>query len=404
MVKKKSLLALLAFFNIFLCAYCQEENNNIIEGWQVLNYFVEDSKDILYCEVVIQSYSEKGEWENVRLIKAPATSSSVKISPLLEPGHYRYKVNSYDYIDRLYEGEQWYLFNIIKAQKPIINQITSNATHTATIYLEEENDGIFTVEGHNLFSAPKDKSSIEWTQYMLYLPKAKLVPLILEEDEKARHIKLQFDMKDIGLGHYKLVAKDASGLTSDDNEKSYITVKYKKWYDLDISLGYSISYIQQDSTFLDYTQAKFWPTGIYARACFLPIKKRWGYLGAGLKVNYCMTQSSTQNYDTKAQLFDIIMSLVYQKTFRKAKKQIATIELHAGGGVTGIKDLNFTFPNDYVSENLSSLNESVQGGIALQFYITKRIFLEATGDYTYSFLQDMKLGYITVALGIGYQF
>ncbi|WP_296706355.1 hypothetical protein, partial [Treponema sp. UBA7570] len=57
----------------------------------------------------------------------------------------------------------WFEFKIYKAYQPEILDIKSAANRSATLFLEEINDGVFNISGKNLFALPQNESDISFT-------------------------------------------------------------------------------------------------------------------------------------------------------------------------------------------------------------------------------------------------
>lgn len=389
---------------------------DIQDSWQILSWQEENKKYVQHYTIEIQVYDHKQkDYVRERIVETQDASTQIKLLPRLTRGEYRYRVISYDLINRPQTTSNWQEFSIIKAQSPQITNITSSVEGGDTVYLEEANDGIFTVTGHNLYApqsqnqGQQDKTqeqNLYATEYLLVGHNKTLTPVVLETDEKGHKIKLQFDMDDLGLGEYHLVATDKSGLKSsvDESAKNDITVKYKKWLDFDISLGYACPITLGDSTFLDYTDIKAWVQSGYIRASLLPIKRSFGYLGVGLFGTYSRAKSTLDFYDIESTLITAHFNFIYQYAFRHSRRQTFTFEAHIGAGLTSIRDLAFSFANGFTSEALNSTNPSVQVGLVLQAYLTRKLFLECGADYVMAFLSDMSLSFVTPTAGLGWQF
>ena len=144
------------------------------EKWQYLEWEEENPEYVLHYEVVIESFSEEaGSFEEIRRIMTEDNSSKVQINPLLAPGVYRYKVISYNLVDVPEVESSWFEFKIYKAYQPEILDIKSAANRSATLFLEEINDGVFNISGKNLFALPQNESDISFTEYALLNSKKK---------------------------------------------------------------------------------------------------------------------------------------------------------------------------------------------------------------------------------------
>ncbi len=379
------------------------------EQWQYLEWEEENPEYVLHYEVVIESFSEKtSTFEEIKRIMTEDNSSKIQINPLLAPGVYRYKVISYNLVDVPEVESSWFEFKIYKAHQPEITDIKSAANRTATLFLEEINDGVFNISGKNLFELPQSESEISFTEYALLNSRKKnsepIIPKILE-NEKNRRLKVQFDMKKLDVGKYSFVAADASGLKSGIDRRSEIEVKFKKRVDFDLSAGYVFPVVLYDGTFEKYLDTNLLPLSATARASFVPFKHRFGYFGA-----YSRIFADYNNYQIDGNLINADALFLYQLPVRvkfensEGRRHILTLELHGGAGVSFFNDLKFHFAHNIVSEPLNSLNLNAIFGGAVQFYITNRLYSELSVDCILAFLSDMDFGMILPSVSIGWQF
>ena len=384
------------------------------EMWQYLEWEEENPEYVLHYEVVIESFSEEaGSFEEIRRIMTEDNSSKVQINPLLAPGVYRYKVISYNLVDVPEVESSWFEFKIYKAYQPEILDIKSAANRSATLFLEEINDGVFNISGKNLFALPQNESDISFTEYALLNSKKKngepIIPEILE-NEKNRRLKVLFDMKKLDVGKYNFVATDASGLKSGVDRKSEIEIKFKKRVDFDLSAGYVFPVVLYDGTFEKYLDTNLLPLSATARASFVPFKHRFGYFGFGIFGSYSRIFADYSNYQIDGNLINADALFLYQLPVRvKSKKSekrrhILTLEVHGGAGISFFNDLKFHFEHDIVSEPLNSINLNAVFGGAVQFYITNRLYSEFSFDCVLAFLSDMDFGMILPSVSIGWQF
>lgn len=393
----------------------EEENEfSAQEMWQYLEWEEENPEYVLHYEVVIESFSEKtGAFEEINRIMTEDNSSKVQVNPLLAPGVYRYKVISYNLIDVPEVESSWFEFKIYKAYQPEVSDIKSAANRTATLFLEEINDGVFNISGKNLFELPQSDSDISFTDYALLNSKKKnaepIIPEILE-NEKNRRLKVYFDLKKLDVGKYNFVATDASGLKSNVDRRSEIEVKFKKRVDFDLSAGYVFPVVLYDGTFEKYLDTNLMPLSATARASFVPFKHRFGYFGFGIFGAYSRIFADYNNYQIDGNLINADALFVYQLPIRVKSKNsenrchILTLELHGGAGLSFFNDLKFHFEHDIVSDPLNSINLNAVAGGAIQFYITNRLYTEIAADYLMAFLDDMDFGMILPSISVGWQF
>ncbi len=385
------------------------------EQWQLLEWIEEDSDFVQYYEVIIERCNEKtGEYLEVNKLKTEDNTPSVKIQPLLSPGNYRYKVITFDLIGLPSVESDWMKFSIYRAFKPEINDISSKVNGSATLYLEEINDGAFSISGKNLFDLQKKDTDISFSSYLLVnqnqKKQRKIYPSLLDVANKNRKIEVQFDMKDLDVGSYDFLAIDASGLKSEVSNDSKITVKFKKRVDFDVSAGYLCPIILFDNTINHYMGANIWPISATARASFMPFKHNFGYLGIGVVGTYTRMFSDTSVYSIDGNLITAHLNFIYQLPVRfkipneNKRKHALTLELHGGFGTTYFNNIAFHFAHNIDSEPLNSINLSFDVGIALQLYVTNRLYTELCTDFVMAFMSDMQFGVLHPSACIGWQF
>ena len=418
---------LLAIFFIILFSqklYSEEKQDEVSlkdtevsaeEKWQYLEWEEENPEFVLNYEVIIEALDEtNGIYTQINRLQTETNTTYIQIKPFLPPGNYRYKVITYNLIGIAVVESDWFEFRIVKAFKPEISNISSDVNHSSTLFLDEMNNGIFNITGKNLFGEQKKGKEISFTTYELKNQKKKniepLIPQILELDDKNRRLKVQFDMNDLDVGTYTFIATDASGLQNEIDKNSEIIVKFKKSVDFDISGGYTLPVILFDDTIKDYLGSNIWPLSFSARLSFMPFKNRLGYFGIGLTGSYTRMISEIDSYRIDGNLITAHALFVYQFPVRiKSKtsiqqRHIITLELHAGAGFTFFNDFKFHFPHNIVTTPLNSLNISIDGGFAVQVYITNRLYTEIGADFIMAFISDMGFGMLEPQVSIGWQF
>ena len=412
--KITSFFLVMICLNIIVFAQAEEEQEMTVGEevqWQTLEWEDEGSAYVLHYDIEIEKYNaKKNVYEPMLSLKTEDNSTSVKIQPQLSSGKYRYRIISYDLLGFALEDAEWNELIIYKAFQPEIKDVSSNVNYSNTIYIEEYNDGIFNISGKNLFPMPEKGDELSYTTYWLRRKalKNKIFPIILENpDGKKLKIKLTDEQMDTGT--YYFVAKDASGLESKLDSSSELIIKYKKMMDLNLSLGYSVPYMLYDDTIPVYMDSKIWPLSATPKITFVPVKRRWGFLGLGAMGSYTMMNADFENYKIDGSLISGFTNLVYQKPiyFRVSetqRKHIMTLEAHVGGGIVYFNNYVFSFSHDIKSEPLNSLNIAVDAGLALQYFITSRLYAEVDVTFINAFAKNTKFGMVVPTVSIGWQF
>lgn len=392
-----------------------EEEFSVEEKWQILEWYEENPEFVSYYEVLIEKYDEKSEtYTEINKLKTEDNSTSIKVEPQLQPGMYRFKVITYDLIGFGTVESDWETFSIYKAHRPQINDISSKVNGSSTLYLEEVNDGIFSVSGRNLFETSKKEKDIQFTKYYVVNQNDKkqniLVPEILNVEKNNRKIEFQMNMKDLDVGVYDFFAEDASGLKSESKNNSNFTVKFRKRMDLDLSAGYLLPVILFDDTINHYMGSNIWPLSGTVKMSFMPFKRSFGYFGVGLAGTYSRLFADFPRYKIDGNLITAHLNFVYQLPIRfriknsEQRRHALTLEVHGGVGVTFFNDMQFHFPHNIDSEKLNSINLSFDVGGAVQVYITSRLYAEVGVDFVMAFMSDMQFGVLHPSVCIGWQF
>ena len=391
-----------------------EEEFSVEEKWQILEWYEENPEFVSYYEVLIEKYDEKSEtYTEINKLKTEDNSTSIKVEPQLQPGMYRFKVITYDLIGFGTVESDWETFSIYKAYRPQINDISSKVNGSSTLYLEEVNDGIFSVSGRNLFDTSKNEKDIQFTKYFVVNQNDKkqniLVPEILNVEKNNRKIEFQMNMKDLDVGVYDFFAEDASGLKSETNNSNF-TVKFRKRMDLDLSAGYLLPVILFDDTINYYMGSNIWPLSGTVKMSFMPFKRSFGYFGVGLAGTYSRLFADFPQYKIDGNLITAHLNFVYQLPIRfriknsEQRRHALTLEVHGGVGATFFNDMQFHFPHNIDSEKLNSINLSFDVGGAVQVYITSRLYAEVGVDFVMAFVKDMQFGVLHPSVCIGWQF
>ncbi len=350
--------------------------------------------------IIIERKNEAEEWEsfeNENIEKGedplvfPTKSNSIKLS--LTAGSYRYKVFVYDIFERLVpESEsKWFNFNIIKTYVPKVISTTPS-----TVYLDEENTGLFRVIGDHLFY---DKKSGKMTEFKLTLISNPDVVYIGEVVGGGRRfVDLEFNVDNFHPGEYIFTATNLGGVKS---EFSPVGVKYAKIFDLLVSGGYSPALVPPISEVTDCFSPIAAPIGFVAKVTYIPLKRYFGYFGVELTgYGYRMVQEF-DSYDITANFFPITINFVYQYPIIKQK---LVLDTHLGAGVGFFNNMQFEFDFGFISPPTNSMGVAVNTGISMQYYPISRFFLELGVDYIVTILKDAHFQMGVPSFSVGWQF
>ena len=392
------------------------EEGNAEDAWQYLEWEEDYPEYVQKYEIVIEEKKdEKTDWKEINHLFTEDNTTRVQINPLLGPGLYRYKVITYDLIGIPEIESDWFEFNIYRAYMPQVRSVEAAVSHSSTIYLDEVNDGIFTVTGRNLFELQEGLTDTSFTSYRILNARrnteAPITPVITEFSDNNRRLRVQFDMNELDTGIYYFSATDASGLTAENSKDNMFTVKFRKAVDFDVAAGYACPIILIGDRMKEYLNTMVLPLSANAKISLMPFKRRFGYLGLGVDATYSRLLTKTEVYDLDGNFIVGNALFIYQLPIRIKSKQnaeklrhIASLELHGGGGVAMFQNTVFHFPHDINSEPLNSLDFCAIAGGSVQVYFTNRLYAEVGADFVMPFMGDVTMGYLKPVAAVGWQF
>lgn len=393
---KKFFLAVMLIFTSFVTVFAQTAENSAYyitedeNGRQVVHQQFRWNKndDVLKYTFLMEKKNKNGDF--VQIYKEETVET--KVETTLEAGEYRYKIYAYNFLGLLEVETEWISIEIIKAYQPTITGISPSV-----IYLEEEQDGKFWIDGtdlteNTLFSLSTSHKNED----------GKYKADILDVNKNNKHVQLQFDPDDLDTGVYSLIATNPGGLRYFYDS---LQIKWKKPIDFDVSAGYAPLFVIYDDKLSHYFDSFFFPISPNVRFTFVPYKKKTSSFGVALSATGNYFRNPTENY-TITGLFGMAnFQLVYQKYLYKRKFMM---DIHAGAGITGFYDFKFAYPvngEQYVySVPFNNIYVNANAGICFQLYLSKRMYMEAGVDYQHTFMEDMMLGTVQPSLSFGYQF
>lgn len=390
--RKKILASILILFSLVSLCFSQNTDNSAYyitedeEGNQVVHqkFSWDKSDDVLKYVFVMEQKGKNDEYKQI--IKEETKVNSIETS--LQAGQYRYKIFVYNFLGLIEIETDWIHIDIIKAYQPKITGVSPGL-----IYIEEEQNGIFNVDGgdlteNTLFSLSTSHKNAD----------GKYVAEIVEVNKNNRHVKIHFNPDELDTGNYSLIATNPGGLRVFYDS---VVIKWKKPIDFDVSLGYSPLYVVYDDTFEDFFGSSFVPVAANLRMSFIPLKRKTYSFGIGLSNYAGYINNKTDAYEVSSYLALTNLQFIYQHYLYKRK---IMLDIHAGPGLTFLVDSKFNYPMNITSKPFNSFYINVNAGLTLQTYFTKRFYAELNVDYQHTFLSDMMFGSIQPSLSFGYQF
>ncbi len=335
--------------------------------------------------------------------EAETKSCFIYIDPMLPPGEYRAEIKVWNVLGTVQDSlTSYYDFTVYQAHMPEIDDVSYLITNGSYIYLEGlGNDGIIEVSGKNLFMPDSTRKAVSSTDYFFRNGESLIFPeKIISHGEENDKITLQFDVESFVPGTYHLFAQDASGLHSLGESGSVFEVKARKAVDFDIELGYASLFLL-DSEFSNYFKEKIFPLSAEMRLSLLFVKQRWGYLGLGLRANYSYFGASSSGYSINGSIGMAHALLIYQIPMFNRR---FFWEFRGGAGATYFHNIKFHFSENVESRPLNSISICYDAGTSGVLYLSRRFFLEAGFDYTFTVNKNSLVDGILASAGIGWQF
>lgn len=297
-----------------------------------------------------------------------------------EPQKYRYAVTSYNLLGQKSFSTEYTEFEINKAYFPKIERVSPDLIYLDTIY-----DPAIRVTGENLrFN----------TDYYLFNDKEILRPLEIIRDDNNRRADVVFDPRTFDTGNWFLRAENPGGFTAD----SPITIKFMKWYDFSLSLGYSPLVIVYDENIKNYYFTNFMPLGFDVRGTFIFLKKRAGYFGVSINGKWNTIATTSSKYDISINLANAFLAFTYRYPIIRNK---LTVEARAGGGLT-YTSTRFSFAQNLSSDPFASMYPAVTAGVSIAGYAWRGLYFEAGADFITAFSPNMIIMGIAPTISVGW--
>ena len=298
-----------------------------------------------------------------------------------EPQKYRYAVTSYNLLGQKSFSTEYTEFEINKAYIPEIERVSPDLIYLDTIY-----DPSIRVTGENLRLN---------TDYYLFNDKEIIRPLEIIRDDNNRRADVVFDPRTFDTGNWFLRAENPGGFTTDS---SPITIKFMKWYDLSLSLGYSPLAIVYDENIKNYYFTNFMPLGFDVRGTFIFLKKRAGYIGVSINGKWNAISTTSSQYGISINFAHTFIAFTYRYPIIRNK---LTVEARAGGGLSYTSTI-FSFAQNLYSEPFSAIFPAVTAGVSIAGYAWRGLYFEAGADFITSFSPGMIIMSIAPTISVGW--
>ena len=298
-----------------------------------------------------------------------------------EPQKYRYAITSHNLLGHKSFSTEYTEFEVNKAYIPEMERVTPDLIYLDTLY-----DPSIRVTGANLrFN----------TDYYLFNDKKIIRPQEIIRDDNNRRVDVVFDPRDFDTGNWFLRAENPGGFTAEQP----ITIKFMKWYDIALSLGYSPLVIVYDENVPNYYFTNFLPLGFDIRGTFIFLKKRAGYFGISIDGKWNSVTGSSSEYDIKTHLANSFLAFTYRYPIIRNR---LTVEARIGGGLTYALATMLSFGHDLSSEPFSAIFPAATAGVSIAGYAWRGLYFEAGADFIATFSPNMTILSIAPTISVGW--
>jgi hypothetical protein len=339
----------------------------------------DEEENALYYEVEIEKQTEE-LWESVLTGKTEA----LFFESSLEAGTYRYRVRSYDFLERPGPVSDWIQFVILPARQPALLQFSPDR-----FFLDEEHAWVITISGDKF---------VEGLDAFLKGPRGELIkPETVRVEPSRNEARLIFSYEQLSPGIYTICVTNPGGLTS---ELQPFIIMFRRVVDINVSAGY-----RPLIPFYGYINELFgmtvFPVGAYSRLSIVPMRQGRGYIGIELEPSWNYIMVTGDNYEAQAQMPG---ATIYGMCRIWFANQVIALNVRIGGGIYSFLDYHFTFDRGS-TDSITALLPAVVAGVSSQWFVKKPFFIEAGLDFSHFFTaDDPSPGYLRPFAGLGWQF
>ncbi len=317
--------------------------------------------------------------EGTEIVRERTEKTSVTVS--LRPGEYRYSIIVYNLLDKPELQTDWLPIVIVKAEIPEIEDLSPSA-----IYMEEAKFRVL-LRGTNLLPD---------AEYTLVDQKTGNEVLAVEKKTVDRNetVELFLPERKIDFGDYLVRVINPGGLT--DVSDTGFVVRYQKPVDFYVSAGYSPNILLYDQWVRNNWPKTFYPAGAVARVGLFVVKRRWGYMGPEIFTHILLMKGGISDATITSFSMKTGLNCAYKYLFTPKIQGV----IRLGGGV----DLN-NYSFDYegtAGPEMTSADFFLTGGISVQGYIKKKLFIEVGGDWFHTFHNGYSEGGLEPFVSLGF--
>jgi hypothetical protein len=299
----------------------------------------------------------------------------------LPPGSYRYRITTYNLLDKAEGESDWTAIEVIKAEQPAITAVSPR-----TIYMDTL-DGQITVTGTSLL----DKAD-----YSLVTADGKRYAGTVTQRSGDGQVVLVFPDEAYRSGSHAIRVENPGGLSATLDDA--VTVRFQRPVDLLFSAGYSPFVSLVDQWFVDNWTPRYHALGFSTLLELFFIKQNWGLMGLELDAEYAQMKGGTSRSVLTSDFVLVGLDLLYKYRFSRQVHGLVRL----GGGVAWSYH-SFDYEN-YKGPATSSWDPFARLGLAVQVFLPSKFYGEIGADCTGFFLLNHFVFGITPRVSVGYQF
>jgi hypothetical protein len=359
-------------------SYRLDENGRILQriSWERSNAY--------YYEVEIEQQVAAGEWN---LVEKPKTENLfVEVS--LAPGMYRYRILSYNVLDRVAATSEWAGIRVFVTRDPKVERTIPEAYYVENM----ADDFTLTLEGVNL---------MENADVYLIAKKegaGRIMPESVQYSESENTITLTVRTVGLGLGPYDIVVTNPGKLQT-VYEGFSVTFRHK--VDVNVSLGY-MPLIPLSGYIYDTFSSPVYPASFYGRISVVPFKYLWGFLGAEFTPQFAIMKTEADTYTVNGTMMSFAFDALYQYWFYT---RTMALNFRLGGGFTAITGINFEHNDGSTSDEVTTVLSMMNLGASIEWFVWRSLFVEGGLEFVQHFTKiNPAPGMLKITVGAGWRF
>jgi hypothetical protein len=360
---KRGGLCLLFIFISCLSLGAQEtekpEDYRIDDAGNLVQILRWSRTNVYFYEVEIEILGENNAWAGYH--KERTTETAMEI--ILVPGMYRWRVLSYNVLEKVAAGSEWQSLRIYPALDPVVNEFDPPA-----YFLDSNLDEFaLTIRGSNFTGETKMYLSAKAGRIRPW------EPVSIERGEGS--VTAVFPVwADLALGEYDIIVTNPGGLQT---RAEGFRVTYKRPVDYAFTFFFAPLIPLSGKLFKEYDQP-FYPLGFSGRFSIVPFKRRWGSIGGEFTARFIDLTTKDERFTLNGYLLSFSANALYQRWFRNYTMNAA---LHAGAGLVPLLNMRFIHKDGAHSKQFSPVHFALNFGGSWQWFIWRDLFVEAGIDY-----------------------